>query len=141
MERLPSLLGILDAGVDWAVPGKAPWSGEGRGHEHVGRFFEKFGITASLKAFEPRSFLADGDTVVVMGDWLVGFRPNHFINILRDWPTSQPTYADMHSAMTKSRKLNAGYVFVTEQQQPSNPSDHLPFMDDGTGSPAPVAGP
>src|SRR5262249_18328228 len=64
---LQGLLGILDAGVDWAVPGSAPWSGEGRGHEHVKRFFEKFGTTASLKTFEPRSFMADGDKVIVLG--------------------------------------------------------------------------
>ena len=31
------------------------------------RFFERFGTSASLKTFEPRSFVADGDTVVVLG--------------------------------------------------------------------------
>jgi len=61
------LLGTLDASIDWVAPGSAPWSGEGRGHGHVQRFFEKFGTTASLKTFEPRSFVADGDTVVLMG--------------------------------------------------------------------------
>lgn len=64
---LPGLLALLDAGVTWAVPGEAPWAGEGRGHDHVRRFFESFGTTASLTRFEPRSFVADGDTVVVLG--------------------------------------------------------------------------
>jgi hypothetical protein len=64
---LQSLLGTLDAGIAWVAPGSAPWSGEGRGHEHVQRFFEQFGTTAALKTFEPRSFVADGDTVVVLG--------------------------------------------------------------------------
>ena len=36
---LPGLLGLLDAQVTWAVPGEAPWAGEGRGHDHVRRFF------------------------------------------------------------------------------------------------------
>jgi hypothetical protein len=64
---LKGLLGTLDADIEWAVPGSAPWSGEGRGHEHVQRFFEAFGTSASLKTFEPRSFLTDGDKVVVTG--------------------------------------------------------------------------
>lgn len=64
---LPSMLGMLDVGVDWAVPGSAPWAGEGRGHDHVQRFFQVFGTTASLSTFEPRTFVADGDKVVAMG--------------------------------------------------------------------------
>jgi ketosteroid isomerase-like protein len=63
----PSLQATLDAGINWTVPGSAPWAGEGRGHEHVRGFFQKFGSSASLETFEPRSFLADGDTVVVLG--------------------------------------------------------------------------
>lgn len=57
---LSSLLSTLDDGIDWAVPGSAPWSGQGRGHQHVQRFFEAFGKSASLEAFEPRSFVAKG---------------------------------------------------------------------------------
>jgi ketosteroid isomerase-like protein len=64
---LPGLLGTLDAGIQWTVPGSAPWAGEGRGHEHVQGFFQKFGSNASLEAFEPQSFVADGDIVVVLG--------------------------------------------------------------------------
>lgn len=64
---MPGLLGMLDARVEWVVPGAAPWSGEGRGHEHVQRFFQTFGTSASLKTFEPRTFVADGDQVVVLG--------------------------------------------------------------------------
>jgi uncharacterized protein len=64
---LPRLLGLLDSGVSWAVPGSAPWSGEGQGHAHVQRFFQSFGARAALEKFEPRSFLADGDQVVVTG--------------------------------------------------------------------------
>jgi len=64
---LQGVLDTLDGGVEWSVPGAAPWSGEGRGHAHVRRFFEAFGTTANLKLFEPRGFLADGDQVVVIG--------------------------------------------------------------------------
>jgi uncharacterized protein len=61
------LLRTLDTSIEWAVPGGAPWSGEGRGHEHVQRFLQAFGTAASLKMFEPNSFVADGDKVVVLG--------------------------------------------------------------------------
>lgn len=72
---MPGLLTLLDPKVDWAVPGKAPWAGEGQGHDHVRRFFEAFGTTASLRTFEPRTFVADGDTVVVTGYEEGTFRP------------------------------------------------------------------
>jgi ketosteroid isomerase-like protein len=64
---LPGLLGLLDGDVSWAVPGTAPWSGDGRGHAHVQRFVQTFGTRAELKTFEPRNFLADRDQVVVTG--------------------------------------------------------------------------
>ena len=64
---LPGVLAGLDADINWVVPGSAPWAGEGRGHEHVQGFFQKLGSSASLETFEPRSFVADGDTVVVLG--------------------------------------------------------------------------
>ena len=62
-----SIFALLAPEIEWAVPGTAPWCGEGRGLEHVQRFFQTFGTTATLKTFEPRSFFADGDQVVVLG--------------------------------------------------------------------------
>jgi len=64
---LSGLLASLDPQIQWTVPGSAPWAGEGRGHEYVQGFFQKFGQSATLETFEPRSFVADGDTVVVLG--------------------------------------------------------------------------
>jgi len=64
---MPTVLGLLDARIDWVAPGVAPWSGEGRGTEYVQRFFQTLGTSASLNKFEPRTFVADGDQVVVMG--------------------------------------------------------------------------
>lgn len=64
---LQSLFNVLDTAIEWTVPGAAPWSGDGRGHEHVKKFFEAFGTAASLTTFEPRRFLTDGEQVVVLG--------------------------------------------------------------------------
>jgi ketosteroid isomerase-like protein len=64
---LPGVLAALDAGIEWKVPGSAPWAGELRGREQVQGFFQKLGSSASLDTFEPERFVADGDTVVVLG--------------------------------------------------------------------------
>lgn len=110
--NLQGLLGTLDASVDWAVPGSAPWSGEGRGHDHVQRFFEQFGSTASLKTFETRSFVADGDTVVVMGyeegtfrqtgrDWKAHF--THVFTVAGGKITAHREYVDTQAIAAASR--------------------------------------
>jgi len=65
--NMQALLAGLDESVTWSVPGSAPWCGEGRGHAHVMTFFEAFGRNAQLQTFEPRSFVADGEQVVVLG--------------------------------------------------------------------------
>jgi len=65
--NLQGALELVDAEIEWAIPGVAPWSGEGRGRAFVARFLESLGTTANLKVFEPRRFLADGDTVAVVG--------------------------------------------------------------------------
>jgi uncharacterized protein len=64
---LQALLSLLGRDVEWVIPGSAPWSGEGRGHDYVQRFFQTFGSLAALSAFEPQSFLSDGDRVAVTG--------------------------------------------------------------------------
>jgi ketosteroid isomerase-like protein len=100
---LQGLLGLLGPDVDWAIPGSAPWSGEGRGHDYVERFFQTFGSIAALNAFEPRSFLADGDRVAVMGyeegtvretgrAWKSHF--THLFTIANGKVTSHREYAD-----------------------------------------------
>lgn len=61
------IFALLAPEVEWVAPGTAPWCGEGRGLEHVQRFFQTFGTAATLMTFEPRSFFADGDQVVVLG--------------------------------------------------------------------------
>lgn len=62
-----AIFALLAPDVEWAAPGAAPWCGEGRGLEHVQRFFQTFGTTATLKTFEPQTFFAAGDQVVVLG--------------------------------------------------------------------------
>ncbi|HEX8030618.1 MAG TPA: nuclear transport factor 2 family protein, partial [Vicinamibacterales bacterium] len=66
---IPGLLALLDANVEWKTPGAAdlPTAGTRRGHAEVGSFFGTLNELIEFEQFEPRSFLADGDRVVVLG--------------------------------------------------------------------------
>jgi ketosteroid isomerase-like protein len=64
---LQGALAVIDREAEWSIPGSAPWAGDGKGQAYVTRFFQTLGTTANLKVFEPRSFLVDGDRVVVLG--------------------------------------------------------------------------
>ena len=44
-----------------------PWAGTHHGHEGVAGFFSLIGETLEFEQFEPREYVAQGDTVVVLG--------------------------------------------------------------------------
>jgi ketosteroid isomerase-like protein len=52
---------------DHAGPMEIPWAGSFRGHEGITRFFAQIDKTADIQAFEPRAFVEQDDTVVVLG--------------------------------------------------------------------------
>ena len=66
---IPGLLSVLDAGIEWTTPGAAdlPTAGQRRGHAEVGEFFRLLNELIEFEQFEPQTFLADGDRVVVLG--------------------------------------------------------------------------
>jgi ketosteroid isomerase-like protein len=66
---IPGLLSLLDANVEWKTPGSAdlPTAGLRRGHAQVADFFRTLSELLDFEHFEPQSFLADGDRVVVLG--------------------------------------------------------------------------
>ena len=66
---IPALLSLLTDDVEWSLPGPSviPWTGTRRGHEGVTEFFSMLGETLEFERFEPREFVAQGDTVVVLG--------------------------------------------------------------------------
>jgi uncharacterized protein len=45
-----------------------PWAGTHRGRDGVGEFFSLLGQNLDFEQFEPREFVAQSDTVVVLGD-------------------------------------------------------------------------
>jgi ketosteroid isomerase-like protein len=66
---LPALLDLLAEEVVWSLQGPAevPFAGIYDGREGVATFFQRVGETLAVEQFEPRTVIAQGDTVVVLG--------------------------------------------------------------------------
>ena len=66
---IAGLLALLDADVEWTTPGASdlPTAGTRRGQAQVGEFFKTINEIIEFDSFEPNTFLADGDRVVVLG--------------------------------------------------------------------------
>jgi ketosteroid isomerase-like protein len=66
---IPALLDLLTDDVEWTLQGPSaiPFAGPRRGREGVAEFFSLLGDTIEFQQFEPREFVAQGDTVVVVG--------------------------------------------------------------------------
>lgn len=66
---IPGILALNDASTEWTLPGAShvPWAGTFRGHDELQKFFAVLATSVEFEAFEPRQFLGDGDTVVVLG--------------------------------------------------------------------------
>ncbi len=66
---IPGLLALLDDNVEWKTPGMAdlPTAGTRSGRAAVADFFRVVNELFVFESFEPQSFLADGDRVVVAG--------------------------------------------------------------------------
>jgi ketosteroid isomerase-like protein len=66
---ISALLDLLADDVEWAFQGPSviPFTGTRRGREGVAEFFSLVGGNLEFERFEPREFVAQGDTVVVLG--------------------------------------------------------------------------
>ncbi|MFN7937021.1 MAG: nuclear transport factor 2 family protein [Bryobacteraceae bacterium] len=67
---VPAILSHLDADIDWdygLMDGGAPWLKPRRGRDSVVEFFQALGAVQFTK-FEPKTFLTDGNVVVVLLD-------------------------------------------------------------------------
>jgi len=66
---IPAVLDLLTDDVEWTLQGPSviPFAGTRRGREGVAEFFSLLGENLEFQQFEPREFVAKGDTVVVLG--------------------------------------------------------------------------
>jgi len=68
------VLAVLAEDVEWWVAGppEIPYAGTFRGHAEVAQFFATFDEATDYESWEAREFIAEGNTVVVIGEerWL-----------------------------------------------------------------------
>ena len=67
---IPAMLGMLTDDVEFTLQGPPviPYAGTHRGREGVAEFVSLLDENLEFERFEPREFVAQGDTVVVLGD-------------------------------------------------------------------------
>jgi uncharacterized protein len=72
------VLSLLEETVEWETPGSPefPTAGRRRGHREVAGFFHTLAQTYDFERFEPKSFIAQGDSVVVLGEDSVRLKSN-----------------------------------------------------------------
>src|SRR5438270_8720930 len=66
---IPAVLEALTEDVQWTMQGPSviPFAGTFRGREGIAQFFSLLFETLEFEQFEPRKFIGQGDTVVVVG--------------------------------------------------------------------------
>lgn len=66
---IDTLLSLLDEQVEWRTPGPPalPTAGTRRGRQQVAQFFASLNQLVDVQHFEARTFIAEGDRVVVLG--------------------------------------------------------------------------
>jgi ketosteroid isomerase-like protein len=85
---IPAILAVLDDSIVWhaikGAEGAAPQAGVRRGRASVEEFFSILASTTEFKVFEPREFIAQGDTVAVVGYYEVNVRTTGR-SVASDW--------------------------------------------------------
>lgn len=115
---IEGLLALFDARIVWKCPGPAdlPTAGTRTGRDEVRAFFGTINELYEFEAFEPRTFLADGDTVVVLGGDRVKVRGTgnvvteewaHVFTIAGDRITAFQEYTDTAAVVAEMRKAHA----------------------------------
>lgn len=75
---IPGLIELLTDDIDWwtpGEPGQIPYAGRRSGHAAAGDFFAQLSEFEEITHFEPGEFVAQGDTVVVSGNYRGRTRP------------------------------------------------------------------
>ena len=97
-----------DSLATWDLAGETPWSGHYVGHAGIWDFLAKFSEGIDLTAFEPRQFIGEGDTVVVIGH-LAGTAKTtgkavdmDFVHVLTVKGGKQATFRDFHDTQASA---------------------------------------
>jgi len=65
--NIPGVFAAFDSGISWHVPGHGPLSGDYRGHEQVGGFFQRtMELAGGVFSIDVHHVLSDEDLVVAL---------------------------------------------------------------------------
>jgi uncharacterized protein len=65
--NIAAVFSSFDAAITWHVPGHSPLSGEYKGHDQIGGFFQRtMELSGGVFSIDVNNVLADGDLVVVL---------------------------------------------------------------------------
>ena len=66
---IQAIINACSADVEWVSPGEGylPQAGTFHGRDGIGRFFQLVALTADFAVFEPRTYVAQGDSVIALG--------------------------------------------------------------------------
>ena len=66
---IPAVMSIEDPNTEFEIAGprEIPWAGSFRGHEGAKKYFAAIEGEAEFEEFEPRTFMVQGENVVVLG--------------------------------------------------------------------------
>ncbi|MGH9176085.1 MAG: nuclear transport factor 2 family protein [Vicinamibacterales bacterium] len=66
---IEGLVSLLDSDIEWVSPGPSdlPTAGRRHGHQQVTQFFASVNELYDFQSFEPQTFIAEDDMVVVLG--------------------------------------------------------------------------
>ena len=115
---IDALIDALDPNIEWITPGPSELATAGtrRGQQQVRQFFDSVGELFDFQRFEPKTFIADGDTVVVLGEDTVTLKPTgktledswaHVMTVKNDKVVAFREYMDMTSVANEFRQAAA----------------------------------
>jgi len=65
--NIPAVFAVFDAAITWHVPGHSPLSGDFKGHDQIGGFFQRtMQLSGGAFSIDVHRVLADGDLVVAL---------------------------------------------------------------------------
>jgi ketosteroid isomerase-like protein len=65
--NISAVLSAFEADIKWHIPGHSPLSGDYKGHEEIGAFFQRtMELSRGVFSIDVHNVLADGDLVIVL---------------------------------------------------------------------------
>lgn len=78
---LETLLSLFDPQIEWTSPGppELPTAGTRRGTQQVAQFFQGIGQLFEFTRFQPTTYVAQGEIVVVLGESSARIKPSNTV--------------------------------------------------------------